>query len=115
MRQALLALLLIGAVGCGHAAMRGSIVMKVSDTDAHVCMGVGEVAAGDRVRLYRNICTNPKGATAKVDLLAPGGICTREKVTDGEVAQVLNEHYSVVRFASGTAFREGDTVEKVKP
>ena len=41
------------ATGCagGHANMRGSVVMKIDPTKAHVCLGVGEVGVNDRVRL----------------------------------------------------------------
>lgn len=92
--------------GCGHAAMRGSVVMKVSDTEAHVCMNKGELQPGEAVRLYRSQCNTPMAA--KNPALAQN--CPREGVT-GQVEKALNDHYSLVRFPAGTKFEEGDKVE----
>lgn len=91
--------------GCasGHAAMRGSVVMKIDPTTAHVCLGSGEVAVNDRVRLYRNVCTPS----------ARRSVCKKEPIADGVVTELLDEHYSVVTFPAGTTFAEGDTVEKL--
>jgi hypothetical protein len=94
--------------GCGHMAARGSVVMKISETQAHVCMGDKEVAAGDRVQLVRNDCT---AAGGKVPLSER---CKRVVVGQGQVTQVINEHYSVVDFPIGVPFKEGDSIEKVK-
>ncbi len=101
---ALLALLV--GVGCGHAAMRGSVVMKISDSQAHVCLGNNEVAVGDHVRLIKHKCTSSSKPAVRQ--------CTPVVIAEGQVTQVLNEHYSVVDFPPGTAFVEGDSVEKVK-
>jgi hypothetical protein len=91
--------------GCatGHTVMRGSVVMKIDPTTAHVCLGSGEVAANDRVRLYRNVC-EPSGRRT---------ICKKETVADGKVTEILDEHYSVVTFSAGTTFEEGNTIEKL--
>lgn len=91
--------------GCasGHGVMRGSVIMKIDPTTAHVCLGSGEVAVNDRVRLYRNVCT-PSGRRA---------VCKKEAIADGTVTELLDEHYSVVTFPAGTTFAEGDTVEKL--
>jgi hypothetical protein len=83
--------------------MRGSVVMKIDPTTAHVCLGKGEVAVNDRVRLFRNIC-EPSGRRT---------ICRKEAVADGKVTEVLDEHYSVVTFPAGTTFEEGNTIEKL--
>ncbi len=88
---------------CGHQMMRGSIVMKTTDTDAHVCLGRGEVAVGDRVHLIHNECTGSKPAQ-----------CRRVAVGDGTVVELFDDHYSLVRFPSGTAFAEGDTIERAE-
>lgn len=101
---------IIALAACGaHTNMRGSVVMKVNDTEAHICLGKGEVHEGSVIELYRNVCTDAKGrpvpARAVVDA------CKREPAGSGQVTRVLNDHYSIVRFASGTSFQEGDTVE----
>ena len=89
------------AAGCGHTMMRGSVVMKTSDTEAHVCLGKDEVHVGDHVHLFHNDCSQ---ASKPIQ-------CKRVAIGDGEVEQVLNDHYSLVRFPAGTAFAEGDTIE----
>ena len=87
--------------GCGHTMMRGTVVMKTSGTEAHVCLGADEVRVGDRVHLMRKDCSK---ASKPVQ-------CGQVAVTDGEVERILNDHYSVVRFPAGTAFAEGDRIE----
>jgi len=98
----------VATTGCagGHAAMRGSVVMKIDPTTAHVCLGSGEVNVNDRVRLFKNVCT-PTAA----DRRPP--ICKKEALAEGTVSQVLDEHYSVVNFPAGTTFDEGNTIEKL--
>ena len=95
------------ATGCatGHGTMRGSVVMKIDPTKAHVCLGVGEVAVNDHVRLFRNVCKQSAGGRATV--------CAKETIADGTVTELLDEHYSVVTFPAGTAFEEGNTIEKL--
>jgi hypothetical protein len=90
------------AGACSHQMMRGSVVMKTTDTDAHVCLGKGEVAVGDRVHLIHNDCS----AGSKP------GQCRRVTGGDGTVVELFDDHYSLVRFPPGTAFAEGDTIER---
>lgn len=37
-----------------HQMMRGSVAMKTTDREAHVCLGDDEVKVGDHVTAYRN-------------------------------------------------------------
>jgi len=83
--------------------MRGAVVMKIDPMTAHVCLGNGEVAVNDRVRLYRNVC-EPSGRRS---------VCKKTPLADGKVTDLLDEHYSVVTFPVGTTFEEGNTVEKL--
>ena len=112
----LLTATLFTAAACGHSIMRGSVVMKISDTEAHVCLGRGEVAHGDRVDLVRHVCrtksdtARPSGASVPLQV----GQCERQVLARGEVERVLNEHYSVVRFPVGTEFQESSSVEKAR-
>lgn len=96
--------------GCAHSTMRGSVAMKVSDDEAHVCMGEGEVKAGDQVLLYKNVCT-PKGSIRSGDGPSAGG-CSKKLVGEGEIERVLNSHYSVMKTKAGSTFDEGTIVEK---
>ena len=93
-------------IGCasGHTVMRGSVVMKIDPTTAHVCLGNGEIKVDDRVRLFSNVCT-------PADRRPP--ICKKEALAEGTVTQVLDEHYSVVTFPAGTSFAEGNTIERL--
>lgn len=98
-------LAVVGATGCasGHATMRGSVVMRIDQTKAHVCLGRGEVAVNDRVRLYKNECTQ---RDRRVE-------CKKTPIAEGTVTELLDDHYSIVAFPAGTAFEEGSTVEKL--
>lgn len=87
--------------------MRGSVVMKISANEGHVCLGEGEVAKGDRVAIFRNVCSTPPGAAKATERR-----CQKVPVGHGVVSEVLNEHYSVVHLGDGE-LNEGDTVERV--
>lgn len=104
-----MSLMLAGGIvtGCatGHAGMRGSVVMKINPTKAHVCLGRGEVAVNDRVRLYKNNCKTTSDGRRT--------ICSKETIGDGTVTELLDDHYSVVTFPAGTPFDEGNTIEKL--
>lgn len=89
---------------CAHTSMRGSVAMKINEREAHVCMNHDEVKVGDKVTLYRNHCS-AKGKSSD-------GFCQKQKLGTGEVTQILNDHYSLVRFQEGVKFDEGSFVEK---
>ena len=96
---------LITLSGCAHSTMRGSVAMKASADEAHVCLGEGEVKQGDRVSFYRNVCPSGKAR-------AEGGSCRKEKLGEGEIVRTLNAHYSVAKVAPGVQFEEGTIVER---
>lgn len=98
------------ASGCAHQIMRGSVVMKIDDQTAHVCLGKGEVEVGDRVAVYESRCGRGSGG---VYTNAPyPWDCQLVRVGDGRVIETLNDHYSVVRLGPGVAAREGQIIEK---
>lgn len=80
--------------------------MKISDTEAHVCMDNSESKVGDRVTLFKNNC--PK-AGGKGD---PSAGCEKIQLGQGTVTKILNHHYSVIKFDAGVPFEEGTFVEK---
>lgn len=96
--------------GCAHNLMRGSVAMKVSDTEAHVCLDDSEAKVGDRVTLYKNSCPNKAGYIRSGGV---GGTCEKVKVGQGTVTEIINQHYSVVKFDSGVPFEEGMFIEKL--
>lgn len=98
--------------GCAHSTMRGSVAMKANDGEAHVCMGDKEVKAGDRVALFKNVCTGARSGGRIGDSAAPTS-CTKKKLGEGTVERALNEHYSVVKVDPGVQFEEGTVVEKM--
>lgn len=93
--------------GCAtHSVMRGTVAMKVSDNEAHVCMNKEEIKTGDHLVLYKNVCeARDRGDRATT-------VCKKVEAGHGEITQILNDHYSAVKFPSGTKFSEGDVVEK---
>lgn len=95
-------------VGCAHQGMRGTIAMKVSDDEAHVCVNKDEVKVGERVAVYANNCKRAGRPTLDSgDLL-----CEKVRKGEGTVTGILNEHYSVVKFDPGVEFSEGSFIEK---
>lgn len=92
--------------------MRGSVAMKTGPREAHVCLGNREVKVGDKVRAFRNVC--PAARLTQFDEGGAGGqlLCRKEPLGDGTVIQLLNEHYSVVRFEPDVVFDDGTFVEK---
>lgn len=105
--------LLAGLVGCAtHSTMRGSVAMKTSKDEAHVCMGNSEVKVGDKVNAFKNVCVNEVDAALKSSRSGFNTICKKEKIGSGVVTSLINEHYSVVKFDSEFDFNEGTVVEK---
>ena len=104
-------LMILGLSGCAHSVMRGSVAMKTSENEAHVCMDKGEVKPGDRVTLFRNVCTG-KGGGGRGE---GGGnrSCEKRQIGKGTVKENLSEHYSLVQFDEGVQFEEGTFVEKL--
>ena len=106
----------MAAVGCITTATshhRGTVAMKMTDTEAHVGLGIDEVNEGDDVELFKNICTDSAGGSG--DRMKGGTTlrsCRKEKAGHGTVAKVLGADYSIVKFPEGTKFSEGDVVEK---
>ena len=105
-----LSLLSLASAGCA-TTQRGVVAMKVSATEAHVGMGTSDVSVGDHVELYKNVCVTAaqEGPTPRNGFRQN---CHKEQKGHGIVTSVINADYSVVKFDSGTEFKEGDTVEK---
>lgn len=97
------------AVSCAHNTMRGGVAMKVSETEAHVCLGEGEVKEGDKVIAFYNDCQKEIAGDKSG---AYGTPCVKTKIGQGVVTKILNDHYSVVKFEDGVKFSEGTFVEK---
>ena len=98
----------IGLSGCAHSVMRGTVAMKTGDDEAHVCLGKGEVKSGDRVNIFKNVCT---GKGASIRLTGTVGSCEIKDLGMGTVKDIINDHYSVVKFDPGVQFEEGTMVE----
>tara|TARA_R110000868_G_scaffold104087_2_gene286255 strand:+ start:290 stop:583 length:294 start_codon:yes stop_codon:yes gene_type:complete len=91
--------------GCAHSTMRGSVAMKISPSEAHVCLGNNEAKVGDKVSVFTNDCP-PLGGKDK-----PTMLCEKKRTGTGTVTKLLNEHYSVVKFDNDIKFSEGTFVE----
>lgn len=97
-----LVLLSLLTLGCVHKITRGSVVMKVDEDEAHVFLGKNEVEPGDKLVLYKSVC---EGA-------GKGRRCSKVKVGEGEILEIVSEHYSLARFPRNVEFAEGYIVEK---
>lgn len=97
-RMTLLTLAVVTA-GCSPAHSLGVVAMKITDAEAHVCVGRETARAGTPLGVYRNVCEGPKR------------VCKLVKVGAGTVTAVLNEHYAVAQFPPAAGVREGDLVE----
>jgi hypothetical protein len=104
-------LTLVALSSCAHhSLMRGSVAMKENDREAHVCLGENEVKVGDRVAAFRNECKSRGGQVAEKG--SRGVSCKLEKIGEGKVVSILNDHYSTVEFDQGVPFEEGTVVQK---
>ncbi len=95
-----------------HSTMRGSVAMKTGEDTAHVCLGDNEVQVGDRVSAFKNVCVNNQVDKSTRSHISVS--CKKEKIGEGSVVSVLNEHYSEVKFDAGVPIAEGTIVEKTK-
>jgi hypothetical protein len=86
----------------GHTLMRGTVVMKISPTEAYVCLHPGSFELGDRVRVYKTSCQ------MKLDRAVD---CQRRRVGEGWITQALNDHYAAIGVTSQSNLEEGFTVE----
>jgi hypothetical protein len=103
-KKLLISAVIIFASSCASMTHRGVVAMKVDEQNAHVGMGGGELKVGDHVELFKNVCS-VRGRHS-------GRVCEKVASGHGEVLEILNEDYSVIRFPAETHFAEGDTVEK---
>ena len=85
--------------------MRNTVVMKVSPTEANVCLHPGTFAVGDRVHIYQTTCQ--MGLDHVVD-------CRRRRVGEGRITRAINDHYAAIGLAASSTFEEGFTVEVVR-
>ena len=90
-------------IACGgHTLMRDTIVMKISPTEAHVCLHPGSFAVGDRVNVYKTTCQ------MKLDRAVD---CQRHRVGQGRITRALNDHYAAISVGADSKVEEGFTVE----
>ena len=105
-------LLTLGACatrGPHEGTHRGSVVMKMQNGEAHVCLGNSQVKTGDAVTLVRHECKAQKLGSRSG---ASEFNCSPVVLGTGVVSKVYDEHYSVVKFPTELNFKEGDLVEK---
>lgn len=87
---------------CAPAHSKGVVAMKLSDTEAHVCVGKEEVSTGTEIEVLRNVCRDVKPYS-----------CELRRLGTGRITEPLNEHYSVATFPADTGFKEGDLIRVV--
>jgi hypothetical protein len=107
-----LAFTTLGACATGHSNMSGSVVMKVSETEAHVCLLDSDAPVGTRVQLYRHECKLQYAPGTPSTMRTPY-VCEKQAVAVGTISQKLGGHYVMVTFPQGTQYAEGYTIEKL--
>jgi len=95
--------------GCTATVARSVVAMKISANEAHVCLGKGEANKGDSVLLYFNDCKLRHGTYRTTQPVSR--TCKKVYKGTGTITEILNDHYSVVRFENGVDFAEGDVIE----
>ena len=103
----------VGACATGHSAMNGSVIMKVSETEAHVCLLDSDAPVGTRVQLYRHDCRSQYAKPGTPSSARAPYACEKQAVAVGTISQKLGGHYVVVTFPQGTQYAEGYTIEKL--
>lgn len=104
-----LALTACSTRGPHEGVHRGSVVMKMPNGEAHLCLGNTEVKEGDKVNLIRHECrVKVNGKRSE----GADSVCTPVNLGSGTVIKVYNTDYSVAKFPESLIFSEGDTVEK---
>lgn len=101
--------LVFAAIGCAHAPhQKGSVVMVEKKGLAHICLGSEEVKVGDAVSLFNHECTEIPGGRASRSSKS----CTKTLAGRGEIIDVIDQHYSTVRYPDNLSIRIGSSVEK---
>jgi hypothetical protein len=84
--------------------MRGSVTSTMNEQEGQVRLGRNEVKSGDRVALYDNDCSRSTLESLSSAYEPP---CRRVKVGEGQITQVLDERYSVVKADPGITLKKG--------
>jgi hypothetical protein len=101
-----LAALAVLLTACGgHVLMRNTVVMKISPTEANVCLHPGSFAVGDRVNVYQTKCQMGIDRTVG---------CHRYRVGEGTITRAINNHYAAIELATPSRLEEGFDVEVVR-
>ena len=90
---------------CLTSLRKGTILMKINNTEAHVYMEKDQVELGSRIVLVRESC--------KKEWFRAPKTCIDKRITEGTVTKLLNDHYSIVNFDNDVNIVEGDRVEVV--
>ena len=107
--------LALSLTGCGHTMMRGTVAMKASKDEAHICLGDNAVKGGDKIAFFKNNCRSlPGGGNGERGGGGREVECNLLKIGEGTVSKTLNSHYSLVKTDGSFNFDEGTLVEKIR-
>jgi hypothetical protein len=98
------ALAIVVSACSGHTLMHDTVVMKISPTEAQVCLHPGTFVVGDRVTVFKTTCQ------MGLDHLMA---CHRDNVGRGRITRVINEHYATIELTA-RSLEEGFGVEVVR-
>ena len=101
-------LFLLELTGCVMARpKRGNVAMKISEKEAHICLGSKDLKPGDKIEFLFNDCTQNGEKTPRV-----AGLCELVPLGRGVVIKTINSHYSAVKTDGSFSFSEGTLVQK---
>lgn len=100
-----LALILLSACASRHELMRGSVALKVNESNGIVCTEPYHTNVGDHLFLYNNVCSK-EGIPDK----RGSAVCKLVKEGEVEITKILNEHYAEFKTLSSINFEEGSII-----
>lgn len=107
----ILLLFTVFALGCSHIHPRGTVVFLDNGKEGHVCLGHKEVKAGDKVQIYRSVCS-PKERAGGRDGGSMTISCEKKSIGEGVVIENTGEHFARIRSLGDIPLETGLIVEK---
>ena len=84
--------------GCTDRAKEGKVAIKINDHEAQVYIENGDLIKGEKLILFKQSCHPKLG-------------CSKHKIGEGEITQVINRNYALIQVSQGTPFDEETVVE----
>ena len=97
--------------GCAHSHPRGTVVLKDSPKEGHVCIEHDKIAPGDTVKVFKNKCKTTSVSTGRHGSRSKTS-CEKQLVGEGRIIESSNEHFAKIEALGDLNLEEGFIVEK---